>query len=69
MNEMKIEISNFTICDIEDIDGINADDASDLEKRLFLEVDEDEQKFINIMTLLSAYYGDVSSNLITKWSR
>lgn len=64
-----INVSNFTSCDIEDIEDVDAEDTADLERRLFNECDGDEQKFINIMTLLSAYYGNVSSDLISKWSR
>ena len=64
-----IDISNFCCCEIEDIGEIDANNQEDLEKRIFLEVDNDEQKFINIMTLLSSYYGDVSSDMINKWSR
>ena len=65
----EICISNFTFCEIEDIDKVNPDSEKSLERRVFNEVDGDEQKFINIMTLLSAYYGDVVLNVISKWSR
>ena len=66
-----MRIDNFTECDIELINdgGNNPDSTSECEELIFKEVDGDSQKFINIMTILANYYGDVSSEMITRWAR
>ena len=66
-----MDISNFTVCDIEKLidEEQNSDSLKEFERLIYLEVDEDEQKFINIASIFASYYGDVSYEFSTKWTR
>ena len=65
----KINISNFAECDIEGFEDIDPSSLKQLEKLIWEEVDRDEQKFINIASILSNFYGDVGFEFVTKWNR
>ena len=66
-----MNISNFTECDIEKlIEGEqNPDSLKEFEKLIYLEVDGDEQKFINIASIFASYHGDIGSEFTNRWAR
>ncbi len=64
-----MDISNFITCDIENITEVDPDSLKKLEQLIFNEMDGDEQKFINIASIISNFYGNVGSEFFSKWNR
>ncbi len=64
-----IEVSNFTECIVDRLEAADPKSLTQLEEFIWEEVDGDEQKFVNLASILSNFYGDVSSEFVTKWNR
>jgi len=66
-----IDVSNFTECDVEKIidDKVDASSLKELELLIWNEVDGDEQKFVNIASIMSNFYGDIGNEFCNKWNR
>ena len=64
----KVEISDDVDCDLS-LRRVNPDNLEQLEKLIFLQVDESEQAFINLASILTSFYGDVVLEFAEKWNR
>ncbi len=64
-----IDVSNFTECIVDSMEDVDPSSLAKLEELIWKEVDGDEQKFINIASILANFYGDVGSEFVNKWNR